>query len=444
MAGGSALLIVGEVFVDLSLSGRHEESKMRLGGVVHAARGLWASGVAYAVAAICPKYLVDEVKAYLLAHGCIEFIWLGEVLGAPNVMVVADVREISWQGYEDLLRDKRRVSIRDGLSAIANYAEVLVFPGRFDLEALRPIFAADAAFDFDVAYDVDDLSALATYTGNLRTIIISTSSPLFAGEAAQNVESLLHAARQLGAKWLLLKENRGGSRLFELGGPKVEFIPAQLGKTVNSVGVGDAYSGVLSGLSARDGVVDAAWRGAQIATRYAQTTYPDDLRRDAQRDAQLDLTTLRSLWGTFLPWHERPKHSIYLAAPDFSYVEKPEIDRVVDALSYHNFKLRRPVQEVGELPRDASLGVRQAAYAQDVALLNECGVVFAVPLNRDPGTLVEVGLALALGKPVIVFDPRQENNNTMVVAGSSMYSADLDDCLNELFRVLGLPCPYAA
>jgi len=53
-----------------------------------------------------------------------------------------------------------------------------------------------------------------------------------------------------------------------------------------------------------------------------------------------------------------------------------------------------------------------------------------------------VGWALALSKPVIIFDPRGENNNTMVVAGNATYSTDLDECLNELFRVLGHPCPY--
>ena len=117
---------------------------------------------------------------------------------------------------------------------------------------------------------------------------------------------------------------------------------------------------------------------------------------------------------------------------------------MIDSLRYHNFRLRRPVQEVGELRLDASLADRQGAFERDVSLLKECAAVFAVPLGRDPGTLVEVGIALALAKPVIVFDPRQENNNTMVVAGSALYSVDLDDCLNELYRILGQPSPHSS
>ena len=439
MGGGSALLVVGEVFVDLALSGPHTQSKMRLGGIVHAARGLWASGVDYALAAICPKYLLDETRAYVLAHGCREFIWLGEVNNAPNVVVIGDAREVSWQGYEDLLRDKRHVTLRADVPELANHASILVFPGQFDLDALRPLFSDDATVDFDIAYDVDDLSALASYGGCLRTIIISTSSPLFARAASQDISAFLAQVKQIGAKWLLLKENRGGSRLFDIASGAVEHIPAQLGKTVNSVGVGDAYSAILSSLSTGHGVVEAAWRGAQVATRYSQTTYPDDFRRDTQRDARLSVAALRTLWGTSLPWHDRPKYSIYLAAPDFSYIRKPEIDRAIGALEYHNFRLRRPVREVGELPRDAPFVERQVACARDVELLSECAAVFAIPLGRDPGTLVEVGLALAMSKPVVVFDPRDENNNTMVVAGGAKYSIDLDDCLNGLFQVLGQP-----
>jgi len=441
MAAGSTLLVIGEVFVDLTLVGQTAESKMRLGGIVHAARGLWASGVQYSVGAFSPKYLVEEARAYVAAHGCADFFWFGEVEGAPNVIVIGDAREVAWQGYESILRDRRRATFLNQSLDLSAYTDVLLFPGCYDLSAVRSMFPGDVSFDIDIAYDVDEMVALDPYRGKLRTVILSTSSPLFSKHGAEKLDTLLSGAAQLGAAYLLLKENRGGSRLFHLSTGAADCIPAQLGKTINSVGVGDAYSAVLSGLSSRVGVQEAAWRGAQVATRYAQTTFPDDLRRDVQRDALLDLPTLKALWGTSLPWHERPKHSIYLAAPDFSYMAKPEIELAVEALGYHNFRLRRPVQEVGELPKTATLAERQAAFAHDIDLLQECSAVLAIPLDRDPGTLVEVGWAQALSKPVVVFDPRRENNNTMVVAGSTAYSCDLDECLNELFRVLSQPCP---
>ncbi len=431
----AAVLIVGEIIVDFTLPQHGSPCKLRLGGVVHAARGLWAASIEYSVAAFCPKYLVDEARRYLTEHGCSEFIWLGDVVGAPNVIVISDPTEVSPQGYEDLLRDHKQIVMSDPDPRIEKYKNIVVFPGKFDIGSLSNDFSADAKVAFDIAYDVEDLSSLRPYFGRISAIAISTSSPLFLSLGNKNIDELIHHVQRLSPEVFLLKENRGGSRLFNLPDMFVEEIPASLGNTVNSVGVGDVYSAVMVGLS-HEGWVKAAWRGSQAATIYSQTTYPDDLKRDVQRSFKLPLETLRAMGGTILPWHDRQKYSVYLAGPDFSYFQKPEFDRAISSLEYHNFKLRRPVQENGELIRPASDTDLQRTYNLDYQLLVECDAVFAIPLGRDPGTLVEVGIAIELGKPVVTFDPRIENNNTMVIAGGSVYSAGLDECLNGLFHVL--------
>ncbi|OJF99717.1 hypothetical protein AX761_24970 [Rhizobium sp. 58] len=71
-----------------------------------------------------------------------------------------------------------------------------------------------------------------------------------------------------------------------------------------------------------------------------------------------------------------------------------------------------------------------------MGLLEECDLVFALPLGRDPGTLIEIGMALTLKKPVITYDPLKENANTMVIAGSTVYSDKLDRCLNGIFETM--------
>jgi nucleoside 2-deoxyribosyltransferase len=418
--------------VDFTTAKPGVECKLRLGGVAHAARGLWACGLPYVVAAICPSYLVDQARDYLTVHGCKDFVWLGEITGSPNVMVIGDATEVSDQGYEDLLRGEKSFKIFDVGTALSSYSEVLIFPGAYSLTEVRRFVAADARFSFDIAYDMHDFSLLDTFSGYLRAIVISTSSPLFARIGSQDVTPMIDAARNLGAEVFLLKENRGGSRMFNLNTGTAELIPAILSTTVNSVGVGDVYSAVMLGFRDR-GWEEAAWRGSRAATAYSQTTYPDDFRRDVKRELRLSLDELRELGGTSLPWHDRPRFPIYLAAPDFTYMHKPEIDRAVEALRYHNFHVRRPVQENSELPLGSTDAVLHQTFAADVALLAECEMVFAIPLERDPGTLIEMGMAMALNKPVITFDPRKQNNNTMVVGGSESYSDDLDTSLNALF-----------
>lgn len=435
MAQADAVLIVGEIVVDFTLPQRGAECKLRLGGIVHAARGLWAAGLEYSVAAICPQYLADEAKHYLATHGCNEFIWLGDIVGSPNVIVIGDPKEVSHQGYEDLLRDRKIVKLREPVPSLDGYKKAVVFPGKFDISELIEKFSSDTRFTFDAAYDIEGFSSLEPFRGRTDAIIISTSSPLFDAVGKENVDDLIAEVKSLSPAVFLLKENRGGSRLFNLLDGGVEEIAASLGTTVNSVGVGDVYSAVMLGLSHK-GWVEAAWRGCQAATVYSQTTFPDDLKRDIQRAFNVPLEMLRDLGGTTLPWHDRQRFSLYLAGPDFSYSEKPELVRAADSLKYHNFRVRRPILENGELERPASQADLKRAYHMDYQLLQECDAVFAVPLGRDPGTLVEIGMAIALGKPVITFDPRGENNNTMVVVGSSVYSADLDACLNGTFNAL--------
>lgn len=429
------LLLVGEVFVDFTLPKAEADPKLRLGGIVHAARGLWAIDADYSVAAICPCYLVDQARAYLAHHGCRDFIWLAEVKGAPNVMTIGDPTEVADQAYQNILRDIKTVEYLSGAKDLKAFKTCLIFPGSFDLAALRGYLAEDVQASFDIAYDVPDLRPMDAYKGNLATAITSTSSPMFLEKTTENMSGLLGDLRELSPQAFLLKENRGGSRVFNFRSGQIDEIPALLGETVNSVGVGDVYSAVFVSLLG-EGISDAAWKAARAATCYAQTTYPDDFKRDVHRSLAISVDKMRGLGGTILPWHERKEFQIYFAAPDFSYIDRKHIEEALSALAYHNFYVRRPVLENGELNPQSPMHDMRTAYLGDVALLAECDLVFALPMERDPGTLVEIGLALAAKIPVITYDPISENRNTMVMAGSTVYSNNLDACLNGIFEAM--------
>lgn len=130
------LLVVGELIVDFTLTPACSENKLRLGGIAHAARALWAIGVPFAVAAVSPLYLRESARSYLSRLGCVEFINLGEVSGAPNIMVIGDSIEVGDQGYENLLREEKTVALNDVREALSTYENVLIFPGAFDLNQL--------------------------------------------------------------------------------------------------------------------------------------------------------------------------------------------------------------------------------------------------------------------------------------------------------------------
>ena len=435
MSGQSGILLIGEIFVDFVLPTPTEECKVRLGGIVHAARGIWAIGGEFSVAAVCPAYLVESVHKCLEHLGCTEFIWLADVKGAPNVMAIGDPTEVADQAYQDILRDEKSIEFCEPSKNLKKYRRCLIFPGKFNLPFLAEILSTEAEISFDIAYDLKNTELLADFKGRISALITSTSSGLFLEKASTDVAPLLEELRSFSPTCVLLKENRGGSRLFDLQYEKTEEIPALLRETANSVGVGDVYSAVFVYLNDAD-IFGAGWKAAHAATCYAQTTFLGDFKRDVRRGLALTVDQMRGLGGVFVPWHDRQVFQIYFAAPDFSYVDRTHIDRALEVLDYHNFKVRRPVQEIGELKQNSSVAKMQPVYVADLALLQECDFVFALPLGRDPGTLVELGIALASDKPVITYDPLSENINTIVILGSTVYSHDLDICLNGVFDVM--------
>jgi nucleoside 2-deoxyribosyltransferase len=428
-------LLVGEIFVDFTITVPGKENKLRLGGVAHAARGFWALNRPFSAGVVLPCYLEQIAKRYLQALGCVEFHVLGRVRGSPNVTVVWDATEVADQEYETLLREEKSVELSIIDLSQSAHTDILMFPGSYDLAGVCNMLPREATLHLDVAYDLDAPGLLAELPQTVETIMISTSSPLFksvAGDGPQAVLTAFEACRQA---ILILKENRGGARMFVADHTETIELPAQLGSTVNSVGVGDVFAAAYVAYS-KQGSVEAGWRATYAAAAYSQTTYPDLFKTYVQRDLKLSVEDMQQLSGVSLAWEERQRYPIYLAAPDFSYAERRAIDKAIASLSYHGFNVRRPVVENGEVPMNSTPAVLQSTYQADRELLKQCSLLFAVPTGRDPGTLVEIGMAIEASIPVVVYDPERENANTMVMAGTQHYSADLDSCLNAVFTIL--------
>jgi len=429
--------LVGEIFVDFTVTKPSVENKLRLGGIAHAARGFWALNVPFRAAAILPEYLEDLARKYFTELGCVDFYAIGRVHGAPNVTVIFDATEVADQEYDTLLRGEKTVDlIPVDLAALASCQDTLIFPGSYDLATICAALPSTAVLHIDVAYDITELKALSSLTQRIRTILISTSSALFRSVIGNGFCDLIGAFKSSAPATLILKENRGGARMAVLGTAAIEALPAQLGTTtINSVGVGDVFAAAYVAL-ADHGCIDAAWRASYVAAAYSQTTDPNLFKKYVQRDLKLSLDEMRHLWGIFLPWEKRREHPIYLAAPDFSYADRRAIDKAIASLVYHNFVVRRPIAENGELPAGSDQAALQTTYRADYELLKRCALVFAVPTGRDPGTLVEVGIAIEARIPVVVYDSLRENANTMVIAGAIHYSDQLESCLNAVFRIL--------
>lgn len=429
------ILLIGDILVDVTLKTSDQELKMRMGGIIHAARGLWAMNIPYSVAYFSPSYLDHQIRDYLQLHGCDDVIKLGDVIGSPYVFLIQDVKEIGDQGYEFLLRDDIKINYnQSALDLIANnhYQEILMISGNYDQVQL--IDQISGNIHIDLANNVSDLTFFESLSKKIKTVFISTSSTIFQNLFSDEINSFIKLFENY-TDTIILKENRGGSRGYNFITRSHFSSSAQTSPINNSVGVGDVFDACFIAKASFIGELNAMMLSSWLAYEYALTTYPDDFKKATTRLLKMKVNDLAKLTGISLPWEKRSSIDIYIAAPDFDFVDTTLIDNLCESLKYHNFKPRRPIKENGQMEENATKSRRQDLFNKDIELITQCSILVAVLLFDDPGTLIEIGLAHASGIPTIVYDPFNTAENCMLTELPALVSSDLDQILSEIFII---------
>lgn len=421
--------LIGDVMVDVTMT---NPVKMRLGGVVHAARACWALAIPFHLRYISPDYLRAQIETYAKALGAASCEQIAHVNGCPNVIVIREATEAGAQGYEYLLRDEYACEFVEQFEeCIPRVSDIVVFPGGYDLSMVLKKIRGRGDIAVDIANwsgSFDDLRDL-----ELSTAICSTSSALFLNKYGGDVARFLEACKPI-AKRMLFKENRGGSRI--ANGEVLTQIGAQLRPIAHSVGVGDVFNVAYLAVRQSSGDQIAGNFASRIAAEYAATTYPDEFKVGAETISKLSDEDLSGVQGVRLPWEARSDLNIYIAAPDFDYNDRSLIDAVAEALRYHNFRPRLPVRENGQAHQGGNRAQKLALFQGDLELLDECEILVAVLMDADPGTLIEIGLAAGMGKPAILFDPLGLANNVMLECAPTEVCSTLDGLVSAVFTEL--------
>lgn len=425
------ICIVGDILTDVTLATTNTNLKMRLGGIVHAVRGLWAMGIDYAVAYFSPSYLDSHIDFFLRKHGCKQIHKLGNVDNCPYTMLISEVKEIGSQGYEFLLHEDIHISYdKDAIHSLNSFEELMFISGSYDMNIILSEISPESSIYSDVANNVKSIEDLYAKR-QINTLFVSTSSDLFLKEFS-DIDSFFTKLSPF-AKNIVLKENRGGSRAYESETGNVYSIPSQTTPILHSVGVGDVYD-VVSIKASCDSLEERLYLASWIAKEYASTTFPVDFSKAAQSILQIPINSLKSCGGCFLPWEVRQKCQIYIAAPDFDFVDTTPIDVICSSLQYHNFKPWRPIKENGQMSINASKEERSRLYNSDMVLFEHCNMLIAVLLYNDPGTLIEIGLAAQRGIPTLVYDPFNKADNCMLTELPTLVSNDMDTILAKVFN----------
>jgi nucleoside 2-deoxyribosyltransferase len=437
---GSRVLLVGELVVDVTLQTISAPTKVRIGGVYHAVRGAWACGAQIELAYFSPAYLDSEAENMAKAHGLSRATKIGNILGTPNVMLIAEPTEAGSQGYEHLLSEHSQFTFEEAQFAAfqTDNLDVLIICGNFDVAPiLQALSRTSARVHLDVGGGPMQLETLLCFGRPLSTLFLSTSSNCFESIAGNLPDNLNRMAGQI-AERVILKENRGGARLVTT--KEVIEVGSQRRDIVHSVGVGDVFDVVYTLMNRGAGDEPALSYASWIAAEYASTTFPDDFKRETQRTLKLSSEVITSLSGIRLRWEDRPAHQIYVAAPDFDYADRRPIDRLVDCLRYHNFTARLPIRENGQASDKMTAAQKKALYLKDIELLEQCELLIAVNVFNDPGTLIEIGIAHAKGISVLVYDPENRATNVMLVNAPQLVTDSLDKIVTATFDIIARIC----
>lgn len=423
------ICIVGDIYNDVTLKSSEHPLKMRLGGIVHAARGLYALGVEYSIAYFAPSYLDIHIDKYMHEIGCKNVIKLGNVKNSPNTLLIYDVQEVGNQDYEFLLREDIDLEyINANLPLIGEYDKLLLFSGKYDIRRI----IANAKTDMLYLDITNDVSCVEDLVGlSFKVLFVSTSSTLFQ-TTYRDFESFKHLLEPLCVAFVL-KENRGGSRTYDSKSGKTIHTPSQTCPIVHSVGVGDVFDSVVTYFDENKPIEENLINASFVAAEYAQTTFIDDFKQNVGHYLSLSLDKKKNI-GIVLPWEYRKCIHVYIAAPDFDYVDTRYINYICDALSYHNFTPHRPIKENGQMSSSPSKTEKKRLFLADMSLIDKCQIMIAILLYNDPGTLIEIGVAAQRKMPVLVYDPYGIAKNCMLTELPNVVTGSADVILSDLFK----------
>lgn len=414
-------IVIGDVFTDFHNDA--EENDVRLGGIFHTARAFHSIGVEYYLACFCPRYLVNAIDKYSKELRCKNYIILGHYKDRPNVMIINDSFEAGNQNYKNVLFKASDIEYTSSnLDCFINensITDALVYPGDYDVNFVcKHLSQANVKIHFDMQYSSE-------MPCKIDTLIISTSSK----KTYKNIKDLLDSARENSIKAVLFKENRGGTRYFDLTNNVVFNTSAYSINTFHSVGVGDVFNAaLLSHPYVNEGALAFS---SKLAAIYASTLNHNEFLSDAKKLIEEDYDMPQY---PISHWEDRPNCKIYLAAPDFPETSTCKIaDLISNKLCHHNFSLFRPILNNGLIDDKASQSERKIIFLKDLECIYDAQLCIAILNEVDTGTAAEIGILKTLKVPIIGFSTCPVKINNFLFGCLDAYTNDYKKLIELIY-----------
>ena len=177
-------------------------------------------------------------------------------------------------------------------------------------------------------------------------------------------------------------------------------VPAYQTQKVFTVGSGDMFVAAFAFAWGKEGLepVAAADYASRAVADYVETEMPQ-LMPVAEVNA-VNRQPVKLAGG-----------KVYLAGPFRELGQRVVINEARKSLMSLGTEVFSPVHDIGHGPADA-------VVQKDLQAIQDCDAVFAIISGSSPGTLFEVGYAVALGKPVFCVAQNLRSNDAKLPQGA--------------------------
>lgn len=218
---------------------------------------------------------------------------------------------------------------------------------------------------------------------------------------------------------LIIKQGAKGALVFHSKEDKGSIIPAYKTDRVWPIGSGDVFTTVFAffwfnGNSPKE----AATKASKAAAVYCDLAGSYE---ELPQKISGDFTELKL---------NKKEGNVYLAGPFFTLNEKLFVTECRNILSAMGVKVFSPYHDVGE-------GTAEDVAPKDIEALDTCDCVFAIVDGLDPGTLFEIGYAVAKGKKVVAYVENETDGALKMLKGTGC------DIQNDFTTAIYKTCWYA-
>lgn len=196
---------------------------------------------------------------------------------------------------------------------------------------------------------------------------------------------------------VVVKAGPRGAHVYERG-ERVGIVPVYRSDSVYKIGSGDIFTAMFAHGWATEGLppLDAADKASRYVADYVENRMPNMGSSPSTREPVV--------------LGDEPR-KIYLAGSFFSAEHLWLVDEVRTAINALGLRCFSPMHDVG-------IGTGKHFAAADIDGLALCHVVLALLSDMDPGTLVEIGYAVAEELPVFVVAENPGPQDLTMISGT--------------------------